>query len=75
MARIDEICVQLMGSEKAASLSVIHEKIAVLNEIDQLSHIDVGRISGDLQSYDLQQNEKYERLSELKTVLDSYKKA
>jgi len=53
MARIDEICVQVLGDEKTASLGLIHEKIAVLNEIDQLSPLNIGKLSGVLQSYDL----------------------
>ena len=71
--RIDEICAQQVGKEKAGTLDQINDKIVVLNEIDQSAPIKVGKISSTLQSYDLHQNDQYERLEQLKEVLDTCK--
>ena len=49
----------------------IHEKIAMLNLQDQDHPIGSSKIQSELQSYDLLQNEKYNRLEELKRVLES----
>ena len=53
VSRINQVCEQVLPEDKIATVSQIDEKIAALNEIDQINHIEVGKINGDLQSYDL----------------------
>ena len=68
MARIDELFVQVIKLEKRINVTHIHEKIALLNVEDQDHPIGSVKIQSELQSYDLLQNEKYNRLEELKRV-------
>ena len=71
VARVDEIAETVLGKEKASHLKMIHDKLAALNKEDQKHPIGGAKIQSELQSYDLLQNEKYNRLEELKHVLDS----
>ena len=46
------------------------DKIKVLNEVNKKDPFIDRKMQGEVQSYDLLQNEKYGRLDELKKVLD-----
>ena len=71
VTRINELCHQVLGPEKSRNITQIHEKIAALNAENQVHPIGGTKIKNELQSYDLLQNVKYNRLEELKRVLES----
>ena len=71
VSRVSEICKDFLPDKHTNDVG---EMISALNEVDQINHIKVGKISADLQSYDIHENEKYERLEGLKKVLDSAEK-
>ena len=60
--QINTIAVKVLGKYKVRLFSTVHEKLAALNKLDQEYPIGGGKIQGELQSYDLLQNEKYNRL-------------
>jgi len=70
VAQINRIAERVLGKDRLRGYTTIHEKLAKLNKEDQEHPIGGGKIRSELQSYDLLQNEKYNRLQELKMVLE-----
>ena len=60
-----------LGSEKTSSLKNVKDRLEALTKEDMIHPVGDSRVKSDLQSYDLLQNEKYNRLQELKLVLES----
>ena len=66
---IDKLYSKTMPNNKQEA-ETTSDKIKILNEVNKKNPLIDFKMQGEVQSYDLLQNEKYGRLDELKKVLD-----